>query len=573
MAKNWFLVSTYSYMTSPVGPQSWAYFPLLGCLPTSSCLYEQETQYLVRDTLTLSQLFIKVTTNSDTASHLYCRKNAVNGNQTITIPASTTGTFSDTTHSDSLVSGDLVCSGIYTGSGGYFSLSGIAYQLQHASSNVPILGSFCASAVGTGGSPYYLNILGMLQAVANETYCQYKVRTAGTLSNLRLYVSANALDQSTPVYSRVNANNGQQSLSIGASATGSFEDTTHTDSVSAGNTIGTLLDASLSNPANSIIFNLHQYKYASASQYLGAGDATCYPRDKGFTYYVGIGDDTFGSTGEYAAQVTTPFSWIAANLFASCMTYNLNQPAPVYFRQNGANTAITISVNGTGFFEDTTHTVVVNSSDNVNFSYNATAANSGTIALLYIGVELQQPAPTTAYKNISTRFKLTVQNYKNIATRFKLTAQNYLDVSTRFLLGVLNYRDIATRFKLTVLGYCDTVTRFILTALNYQDIATRFQLAVLGYKDIASRFLLRVLTYRDIATRFKLGLFYRDIATRFFLVARSHINIATRFNLKIGVYYQDTYTRFQLAYPTLEEVYSLEEEILELVQPRAHFRI
>jgi len=165
----------------------------------------------------------------------------------------------------------------------------------------------------------------------------------------------------------------------------------------------------------------------------------------------------------------------------------------------------------------------------------------------------------SAYKNIATRFKLTVLNYRDIATRFKLTILGYCDTVTRFILTALNYQDIATRFQLTV--------------LNYRDIATRFKLTVLNYRDIATRFKLTVLNYRDIATRFKLGLFYRDIATRFFLVARSHINIATRFNLKIGVYYQDTYTRFQLAYPTLEEVYSLEEEILELVQPRAHFRI
>jgi hypothetical protein len=122
-------------------------------------------------------------------------------------------------------------------------------------------------------------------------------------------------------------------------------------------------------------------------------------------------------------------------------------------------------------------------------------------------IEVDYVGPTTAYKDIATRFKLTVQNYKDIATRFKLTVRNYTDIPTRFKLIVRSYTDIATRFKLII--------------RNYTDIATRFILQVQGYRDIATRFLLHALGYRDINTRFRLvGQGHCDTATRFYLIAQ-----------------------------------------------------
>ena len=53
------------------------------------------------------------------------------------------------------------------------------------------------------------------------------------------------------------------------------------------------------------------------------------------------------------------------------------------------------------------------------------------------------------FVDISTRFKLTVQNYKDISTRFKLIAQNYKDIQTRYKLTVRNYKDISTRFQVS----------------------------------------------------------------------------------------------------------------------------
>ncbi|MDP2729141.1 MAG: hypothetical protein Q8O55_01505 [Dehalococcoidales bacterium] len=144
---------------------------------------------------------------------------------------------------------------------------------------------------------------------------------------------------------------------------------------------------------------------------------------------------------------------------------------------------------------------------------------------------------TIAYKDISTRFKLVVQNFKDISTRFRLWVQGYNDSSTRFLLSVQNYKDIATRFKVTAQNYKDVATRFKLTTATtaYKDISSRFLLWVQGYADIATRFLLTVPGYADTASRFLLQVQgYKDADTRFRLWGRGYHDTATRFKLEVA---------------------------------------
>lgn len=70
----------------------------------------------------------------------------------------------------------------------------------------------------------------------------------------------------------------------------------------------------------------------------------------------------------------------------------------------------------------------------------------------------------------------TIINYKDIPTRFKLTVRSYKDTPTRFILIVQGYRDTATRFLLYAVGHRDINTRFILVGQGYRDTATRFYL-------------------------------------------------------------------------------------------------
>jgi len=213
---------------------------------------------------------------------------------------------------------------------------------------------------------------------------------------------------------------------------------------------------------------------------------------------------------------------------------------------------------------------------------------------VYVEVDYT-PAPTTAYKNIITRFKLIVQGFQDIDARFKLWVQNYQDIATRFKLWVQKYTDTAIRFKLIAQEYKDISGRFRLTSYQlYQDTSTRFKLAVQAHQDIGARLRLVVQAYQDtttrfrltaqafndVATRFKLTVqAYQDIATRFRLIVKAFIDTTTRFKLQ-SVSHQDVSTRFYLYQPSwkalqiLGDIAALEARIAGLkLKPKAHFEI
>jgi len=86
----------------------------------------------------------------------------------------------------------------------------------------------------TAGATEYYWLVGHINKSSTEAQRDILFRTAGTLSGLYVRVQTNATSASSTVRTRKNASNGSQTITIGSAATGEFEDTTNTDSVSAG---------------------------------------------------------------------------------------------------------------------------------------------------------------------------------------------------------------------------------------------------------------------------------------------------------------------------------------------------
>jgi hypothetical protein len=91
----------------------------------------------------------------------------------------------------------------------------------------------------TAGQTHYLSLVSGGAIIYNSTEAQVQVpyRTAGTFSNLFVRISANSTNNSSTIRTRQNTStNGTLVVSPGAGTTGVFEDTTNTDSVTAGDT-------------------------------------------------------------------------------------------------------------------------------------------------------------------------------------------------------------------------------------------------------------------------------------------------------------------------------------------------
>ena len=93
-----------------------------------------------------------------------------------------------------------------------------------------------ASNAAASTTLYLVCGVGARVASTTEAGAQVTYRSAGTLSLLYFRVYENSRGSST-FGTRVNGVNGNQSVSIGASTTGEFEDTVNTDSIVAGDEV------------------------------------------------------------------------------------------------------------------------------------------------------------------------------------------------------------------------------------------------------------------------------------------------------------------------------------------------
>lgn len=199
---------------------------------TGNVTTESDAATLARAPGTLSNLALVVESNSN-ANSASCnsRINGSSGSLALTIPASTTGYLEDTTHSDSVVSGDFVNTIQTMGAGTVnytpgptavmLTLSGVTYDL--FSNNF--------GGIFSNSADQYLQILAKSQQTPTESLSQLKYPFSETLSRLRINVTAQGA-AGVGINMRINAADGSAALLF--SATGWLEDTTHTDSVASG---------------------------------------------------------------------------------------------------------------------------------------------------------------------------------------------------------------------------------------------------------------------------------------------------------------------------------------------------
>jgi len=197
------------------------------CQPNAT---EATVQYLFRIPAILSNLRVVVGSNTLAgATTIRTRRNGVNGNQLVNIPAGATGQFEDVINSDNVSNGDLVdYEQIAGGVGGDIAV----YVLQVKSTGVGRqLGLGRGDAVAhPAGITTYLPLEGDPSNDGPEAWCQARPRTDLVVGNLCVRVTGNG-NPGSVVRLRKNGANGNLSVAIPGLATGIFEDTLHSDSL------------------------------------------------------------------------------------------------------------------------------------------------------------------------------------------------------------------------------------------------------------------------------------------------------------------------------------------------------
>lgn len=351
---------------------------------------EAHYQVRVRGTYTWANLYVRVIANGGGGnSELISRVNGGNGNQSVTIPAGTTGTFTDTTNSDSLTDGDLIC--VQAPTADVITVMAIAGTL-YSPYTLPILvGNTTHDAIASGTTAYGPVGGDAASPTTTEADAQDQFKTTAVLSNFRVYVSANTSTGSRQLDLRVNGADGNQTVTVGAGLTGAFEDTSNSDSIAADDLVCYQVNAGTDGEITPVLFQVKadsdvRLTIAHKSDGLALNGVT--PT----TYSHTEGGSVKASTEAYV-QTDALTAFTAKNAYIYISSNSMANPSTYTLRKDGGDTALTISVGGglTGAFEDSEHTVEFSAGELL--CWKNVVSGAGTVDLTAQSFEAQPPGP------------------------------------------------------------------------------------------------------------------------------------------------------------------------------------
>jgi hypothetical protein len=361
---------------------------------TTNTTTESNAQMKVYTAGTYGGLRVRLASNSVAAtSHFNFRKNGADGNQSVAVTASTSGIYSDTTNTDTVTVGDLVnVSSVPGGSTGTMGISLIACHFDTGDSSTVsrmVYGCTTGYTAGTGsGATSFIPLMGNIvfnsTAPNVEGTCQALQRVSGTFRNLSVKLNTNSRAVTDTVVFRKNGADGNMTFPITASTSGVFEDTTNTDTVTAGD----LVCYSLRNGVSSAGRNLSYF----SSEFVtttnpGTGQMVCGPSSStavtisaGLTRWLPIGGACTAVGTELSCEVQVYDAYTFHDLSINITVNPVTGGSSLSLRQNGSTSALTVPITGstTGWFTDLTHSVITTSGDELNLQLTG-GTGSGTI--------------------------------------------------------------------------------------------------------------------------------------------------------------------------------------------------
>jgi hypothetical protein len=329
---------------------------------------------IVRTAGTFSGLEMGVN-NVATARSLVLRKSGANSNVVINFPDTTTGRFFST-QSDHWAATDTVdFEYLFTGATGYtpnsFSLKFIA--------DTGTWGLYFANFTNNNATAPLFSTLGAGLVITAETSSKFVVRAPGTFQNFTALVTGTNATGSNVYATRKNGAAGAASVTVPASTTGTFEDTTHSDSLVSGDTFG-FTNAATNNPINNVFMWVSVAHTGTTSEIIGGNPSYTFSASNQFSslFYTENGVGVPVSTTETGTPLTIDgtLTNMRANIFSNTMTSTFT----VNFRKNAVsgNQLLTIAATTTGTFEDATHSDAFGTLDLL--AYMGSGGTAGTIA-------------------------------------------------------------------------------------------------------------------------------------------------------------------------------------------------
>jgi hypothetical protein len=227
---------------------------------------------------------------------------------------------------------------------------------------------------------------------------QVVYQQAGTFSKLYVRIIANSTSATSTILTRKNAaTDGNLTVSISSAATGVFEDTTNTDTVTAADKwVYKLVTGSGGTLSITIISVLFEAT-GTTDTYTrcGCGGSNGFATASASRYNTIGGDISSGSATEANSKTRIRESVTAKNLAVVATSNARVNTTTINTRKNGSGTSqliVSITSGATGIFEDTATTVSLVAGDDYNTSV-ATGSGTQTLTLSNIVMDIVSTSP------------------------------------------------------------------------------------------------------------------------------------------------------------------------------------
>lgn len=341
---------------------------------------------------TFSKLSCRISANDFPSTTTYrLRKNSANGNQLLTVGASTTGQFTDSSNLDTIASGDLIDVSAVTGSGGTLNRIRVLSVIFDASDGT----TYIRGGYGTENTDrldhLYMHPFSFGTANTSltvEASQQQKIYNATTMRDLYVHVIVNGATGNMVYRNRINGANGALVVTVAPATTGVFEDTTNSNALVSGN----LIAFSHAHGSGGLV-QTHQISasYISTNGTFpleggqAAADASTTAGQAARYFAVGGGNQSSFTESDFSIDANIECT--LSNLHCYIQANGVTATSSITTRKNGAdgNQAFNITASTTGLFEVTGVTDSIVESDDIAIKL-LTGATGTTLTITALGV-------------------------------------------------------------------------------------------------------------------------------------------------------------------------------------------
>ena len=315
---------------------------------------------------TLSKLYVRLTANTtSTNGSVTIRKNGVDTALTVVVTAgSGAAVIEDTSNSVTVAAGDKLCIETVSGGTGTFTFS-IISCIFDATTNCSTRYVTEGYGVATASASHFISIAGSRSGTnSGEANAENTIKTAGTVKNAFINVTANARTNNTTFTLRKNRVDTAIVFTYGSGATGIQEVTGTSVSFAADDELDWEVTTLTGTQTLTFQCLAVDYETTTDNGVLSTGvtgSTSDIVQTTNVTWYYSIGGGMIqGLTTEASAQQKAREAFTFKNLVVFVGNNGLAASATFAFRVNGADViSISLTAVATGFFANTANTVTV----------------------------------------------------------------------------------------------------------------------------------------------------------------------------------------------------------------------